>query len=185
MMARRQQLAPEQRYLADRQIAARLAALVDPWLTDNAAAIIGVYQPIRAEPDLSALFERWQQSGVVLALPRVVAPAKPLQFGRWDAGSTLVEAGFGGQIPQPFVPVQPQLLIIPCLAFHADGFRLGYGGGYYDRTLEQQPVPAIGVCLDCFEWPQFEAADYDQPLTALVTETRLLLRSPWPARGTS
>ncbi len=99
---------------------------------------IGVYLPIRSEPDLSACYAQWRAQGRRLALPVVTGKNEPLTFRVWEAGALLRTAAFGVQVPETDETVVPDVLVIPCVGFRVlDGrpYRLGYGGGFYDRTL--------------------------------------------------
>ncbi len=175
-IAWRQQIAPELRAQWDALLCESLWGLLQTQLASPAKPVIGVYWPIQAEPDLRPLYERiWQSaqsSDWQLALPKVLGKDKPLVFGRLLADGALRSAGFGVQIPEPFEPIEPDLLIIPCVAFRADGFRLGYGGGYYDRTLAARALRTIGVAYDGSEWPAYEAQPHDRQLDWLLTPSR-------------
>lgn len=197
MIARRGQFDGKTRHSADRDIAEALVDWVDRWWADTANAsgatigpdvgtggpVIGVYWPIRGEPQLAPACATWHARGWDLALPRVVAPDAPLAFGRWRANATLVADAFGTRVPDPFEPVDPVLLVAPCLGFDARGYRLGYGGGFYDRTLARLRVPVVGVCHECAQVSGFEPGSHDRPLTALITEARLREFAPRPSPG--
>lgn len=172
----RRSMAPQVRRAADAAIAARVDALLSS--SGDERATVGVFWPVRGEPDLRAAMARWHQAGRIIALPRVpAAAAGALEFGRWRPDSTMRVAQFGIPVPEPFEPVQPTLLIVPCVGFDRRGYRLGYGGGYYDRTLARHPVPAIGVAYDGCELGRFVPAAHDHPLAAIVTETRTVTTS--------
>ncbi len=175
-----------QRDAADAAIRARVDALVDELagaLVDQldgavdaaSTSALGVYWPVRGEPDLRESMRRWHAAGRALGLPRVVAPRSALAFGRWTPEWELREAVFGVPVPEPFERLQPTLLILPCVGFDARGYRLGYGGGYYDCTLAARSLPAIGVAYDACEIGTFVAAAHDRPLSAIVTETRTIV----------
>lgn len=134
--------------------------------------VVAVYWPIQAEPDLRPLFERIWQAHWTVALPVVRARDQPLIFGVHEPEGPLRTAGFGVQIPLQIVPAEPDVLVIPCVAFRSDGYRLGYGGGYYDRTLALRSVVTLGVAYDGCEWPEFEPQSYDRRLDAIVTPSR-------------
>ena len=138
--------------------------------TDGLAGpVIGVYTAVRGEPDLRECFERWRARGWRLALPKVTARDAALQFGAWDADAALVADRFGIVVPVPFAPVLPDLLVAPCVGFDRRGWRLGYGGGFYDRTLAQHDVPAVGVAFDDAEVDGFEPHPHDRAMRAIVT----------------
>ena len=142
----------------------------------RSAQVIGVYAPMRSEPDLGLLYAQWRAEGRQLALP-VTVRDQPLRFCRWNADSVLAADRFGVATPIERTWVEPDCLIIPCVGFHRAGsqvYRIGYGGGYFDRTLAARPVTAIGVGYDVLETPEFEPARFDVPLDALVTELRLI-----------
>lgn len=141
------------------------------------APILGVFVASRGEPDLAELYDRWRARGWRLALPRVVARDAPLEFGAWPRGAGLVPDRFDIPVPEPFVPVRPTLLVVPCVGFDARGWRLGYGGGFYDRTLAVLEVPAVGVAFDGAR-VDFEPAAHDRPLAAVVTPSAV-----WAAPG--
>ncbi len=161
------------RHAAQSAIDARLRTLVDE-LDLPTGTTIGAYQPIRGEPNLQPVWQAWFERGFVIGLPRVVAKHEPLVFGRWQPGIALKKGVFDVPEPDPFEPVVPSLLVMPCLGFDPRGYRLGYGAGFYDRTLAALGAAGIGVAFDAAEVSGFEPAPHDVPLLAIVTDRRTL-----------
>ena len=160
----------EDRSAADASIAAaveKLVAGIDP-------PCVACYWPMDAEPDLRPSMARWHAAGIAVALPRVAERDAPLVFERWVPGCALVAGAHGTLHPARADPVEPRILVIPCLGFDARGHRLGYGGGYYDRTLAALAVASIGVAYDALEVLGFEAQAHDRALEWIVTESRVL-----------
>lgn len=175
-------MAADLRRAADAAIGARLDALLAA-RDAQGREIVGVYWPVRGEPDLRDAMARWHAAGRTIALPRIAAAQRTLEFGRWTPTWPMRAAQFGIPVPEPFEPVQPTLLIVPCVGFDARGYRLGYGGGFYDRTLGRRPVPAIGVAYDACELARFTARAHDRRMAAIVTETRTIDTRSGRARG--
>ena len=137
--------------------------------------VLGAYSPIRGEPRLDAALARLCGIGWTLALPRVAGRGQPLEFGRWTPGAPLAPGPYRTLHPEPFEPVVPAVLVVPCVGFDTRGFRLGYGGGFYDRTLALHPAVAVGVAYDGCELGGFEPGEHDRALAMVVTESRLIL----------
>ena len=139
-------------------------------------AIVSAYWPMGDEADPRLLMAALAARGRTLALPRLAAKATPLKFGRWQAGDALVAHSFGMQEPSKTAEeMTPQVLLVPLLAFDAEGYRLGYGGGFYDRTLaalnaKAKPV-AVGVAYAGQEVRELPHGTYDYPLDRIVTES--------------
>lgn len=135
-------------------------------------AIFAFCWPIKHEPDVRALIPYWQAAGALAALPVVVAPEAPLAFRLWQADTPLVEDRYGIPTPATGLFVQPDLLLMPLNGFDAAGYRLGYGGGFFDRTLAAlAPRPlAVGVGFECNRLPSIRPEAHDQRLDWLVTE---------------
>jgi len=170
---RRQALALAQPAAVAGEIAASnlLAALNFP-----SGSIVSAYWPMGSEFDTRPLIHRLHASGCLIGLPVIVAKGEPLIFRRWVPETRFIPGGFNTQVPGTDEPeVVPERLIVPLLAFDSAGFRLGYGGGFYDRTLAKlrllRPVIAIGVAYAGQEVASVPRADYDQPLDWLATET--------------
>ncbi|TFW16277.1 5-formyltetrahydrofolate cyclo-ligase [Massilia arenosa] len=144
--------------------------LVEWWHTVQVPSV-AVYWPIRGEPDLAVACDALAGLGVQLALPVVLQKAAPLSFAEWRFGEDMVKDAMGMVIPaQLRLMEKPAGIVIPCLGFNAAGFRLGYGGGYYDRTLETQPRPrTVGVAYE-FGRVEFASAPYDVALDLVLTE---------------
>ena len=141
--------------------------------------VLAAYWPMREEPDLRPAFARWHASGLVVALPCVVGPDVALSFRRWRPGVQMVRGPHGTHHPLPNEPVVPDLLILPCLGFDAGCFRLGYGGGFYDRTLAGlAQARSVGVAYDDCEMTGFRPEDHDRALDWVVTERRRVPRAP-------
>ena len=138
----------------------------------GSAVNVGVYSPIRAEPDLSACHAVWRAQGRQLALPVVDKATGQLHFRAWDEDTPLQVEAFGVAIPPAdAAPVQPDVLLIPCVGFNVvqgRPYRLGYGGGFYDRTLAARPCRTIGVAYDHARAVSWMPAPWDMPLSALV-----------------
>ena len=133
------------------------------------------YMPMRTEIDpLPAMFAHRGLVGV----PVITAKASPLKFREWSPGCVLEVGAFGALIPAEGAWITPQVLIVPLLAFDARGYRLGYGGGFYDRTLEvlrsKGPVTAIGFAFSAQEVAEVPIEQTDQPLDLIVTETGII-----------
>src|SRR5690242_2112103 len=128
----RMRLSMEERAEKDLAIGQRLLALLDA----HPVRSLGIYWPIMAEPDLRPTYEALAARGVELALPVVENRNAPLLFCAWRPGEALEQHAH--KIPVPVNRsrvLEPELLLLPCVGFNARRFRLGYGAGYYDRTL--------------------------------------------------
>jgi 5-formyltetrahydrofolate cyclo-ligase len=170
----------------------QLAAEVGPAAAGAAAAdhflaafkpkprtVISGYWPLEGEFDPRPLMERLLERGHPIGLPVVIGRDQPLQFRDWRPGIALVPGPFRVATPPPDAPLlEPRILLVPMLAFDREGYRLGYGGGFYDRTLEQLRARAgalaVGTAFDGQEVAHVPHADFDQPLDWIVTERRAL-----------
>jgi 5-formyltetrahydrofolate cyclo-ligase len=174
LIATRAAIDPAQRHAYDAAIAARLADVA----ALSGAGTIAVYWAFRGEPDLGGLYARWWAAGRVLALPVTDTPDGGLEFCRWDERDELVADRFGIMTPKLRRAVAPDCLLIPCVGFtrhRGSVWRLGYGAGYYDRTLARRPVPSVGVAYDeCDAEGQFEPTALDAPMTAVATPSRVI-----------
>lgn len=135
------------------------------------------YMPIRAEIDPRAAMAEACAHGLV-GVPVIEAEAQPLKFARWTSETVMTAGQFGAQIPQTPVFFEPEIVIVPLLAFDAHGGRLGYGGGFYDRTLEvlraRRATLAIGFAFAGQQVDAIPLEDTDQPLDMVVTETGVI-----------
>jgi 5-formyltetrahydrofolate cyclo-ligase len=136
--------------------------------------IVGGYHALPDEADPALLLERLVELGCHIAFPRVVGRGLPLEFHRVPDGEVLAPGVFGIHEPMDIWPrAMPQLLLVPLLAFDAQGHRLGYGGGFYDRTIALLKVPAIGIAYAGQEVPALPADQHDMTLDGVLTEKGL------------
>lgn len=152
-----------------------LAARGLPVARDSRNTIVSAFHSFGTEISTFELFDKLVADGWVTALPVVVAKNTPLVFRQWKPGDALVLGRWDIQIPSEAAPeVLPDVLLVPLLAFDREGFRLGYGGGFYDRTLEklraQKNVTAIGIAYAGQEVDEVPRDAYDQRLDWIMTE---------------
>ena len=135
--------------------------------------VIAGYWRIRDELDCQPILIRLMDSGQKVVLPVVDGPDLPLDLRVWEADAPLYEAGFGTLAPSDLAPrAEPDIVLMPLLGFDSAGTRLGYGGGYYDRTLasmSKKPL-LIGLAYSAQELAHIPREDHDVPLDAVVTE---------------
>ncbi|MFC3615441.1 5-formyltetrahydrofolate cyclo-ligase [Lutimaribacter marinistellae] len=135
------------------------------------------FLPIRTEIDPRPAMAEAAAYGPV-GVPVIMGKDQPLRFSRWEPDAPLRDGPFGAQIPEHDDFFDPELLIVPLVAFDLQGNRLGYGGGFYDRTLEQlrarRATLAIGFAFDAQEAADLPLEPTDQPLDMIVTESRVL-----------
>ncbi len=145
-----------------------------------AGAAVSGFWPIGDEIDPRPLMRALAARGHALCLPVTLARGQPLLFRRWQEGDELVAAGFGTFVPKPEAPpLRPDVLLVPLLAFDHRGSRLGYGVGYYDRTLTAlrgagPRIMAIGVGFAAQEVTEVPAGPGDQRLDAIATEREII-----------
>jgi 5-formyltetrahydrofolate cyclo-ligase len=137
--------------------------------------VVAGYWPIGTELDVRHTLSHLDLIGFGCALPVVVAKGEPLTFRTWTPQVLMERSGLGILAPAATVPeVDPDVLLVPLLAFDRAGYRLGYGAGFYDRTLERlrrsKRVTAIGIGFAGQEVDSVPRDQYDQPLDWLVTE---------------
>lgn len=153
-------------------LAARLTAVLAPF----AGQVLAGYWPMRAEADPRPAMAAHDGP---LCLPVVPGRAVPLIFRQWSPGDPLDRGPMGtAHPPETAAQVTPSVLIVPLAAFDRRGHRLGYGGGYYDRTLQglraAGPVTAIGLAFAGQELPDLPDEPFDQPLDMVVTDTAVI-----------
>ncbi|QYO76120.1 5-formyltetrahydrofolate cyclo-ligase [Devosia salina] len=135
--------------------------------------VIAGYWRIRDELDCQPILIRLMDSGQKVLLPVVQGDEQPLDLRVWEADAPLYEAGFGTLAPSDLAPrAAPDVVLMPLLGFDSQGTRLGYGGGYYDRTLAVLPKKPmlIGLAFAAQELSFVPREDHDVPLDAVVTE---------------
>lgn len=136
--------------------------------------IVGGYHALPEEADPAALLARLAELGCYIAFPRVAAKHLPLEFHRVPDGEMLAPGSYGIAEPLEHWPcATPGLLLVPLLAFDPAGHRLGYGGGFYDRTLERLNVPAIGIGYAGQEVASLPHEAHDRTLDMILTEQGL------------
>ena len=131
---------------------------------------VGVFWPIQSEPRLQDCFIGWARRGIRLALPVTPPVPAPLTFAAWQPGESMTADPMGIQTPVRRDVVKPDCLVIPCLGYGDDGLRLGYGGGYYYRTLSDFDGPTIGVAFAETYLPGLRAQARDCLLDIIVTD---------------
>ncbi|WP_334147079.1 5-formyltetrahydrofolate cyclo-ligase [Hyphomicrobium sp.] len=139
-----------------------------------APAIVSGFLAIGEEIDPSPLMRRLIGEGYRLCLPVMEGKGKPLVFRAWSPGEPLAETMWGIREPLPEAPaLDPDIVLGPLLAFDAAGYRLGYGGGFYDRTLARlralKPVVSIGIAFDEQKVDAVPHAEYDERLDWVLT----------------
>ncbi len=152
------------------------AEILADFLAPHRGKALSGYMPMRSEIDpLSAMAAHQGPVGV----PVILEKAAPLRFREWSPGCRLVEGAFRAMIPEEGAWIEPEIMIVPMLAFDARGYRLGYGGGFYDRTLEllraRGPVLAVGFAFAAQEMAEVPVDGFDQRLDAVVTEKGVTL----------
>jgi 5,10-methenyltetrahydrofolate synthetase len=150
----------------------RIMAHLDAAIGDVAGLVVSLYWPIRAEPDLREWMDALPSRNAVGALPVVVAKGQPMLFRAWKRGERLVPGVWNIPTPADGPEVVPDIVIAPIVGFDAACYRLGYGGGYFDRTLAAMRTPrrAIGVGYDRFRLRTIYPQAHDIPMDAIVTE---------------
>jgi 5-formyltetrahydrofolate cyclo-ligase len=139
-------------------------------------AVVAGFWPMGREIDIRPLLLVLAARGHGIVLPVTTKRGLPLLFRRWHPGDSLVRGAFGTQQPGPEAePLAPDWLLVPLLAFDREGRRLGYGAGYYDRTLAALTgAYALGVGYAAQEVPEVPAGPDDMPLQAVATERELI-----------
>ncbi|SUA57735.1 5-formyltetrahydrofolate cyclo-ligase [Oligella urethralis] len=142
--------------------------------------VIAAYWPFRQEPDIRALLDELYAMGHEIVLPKIVEKNAALQFFYWDPGAPLVPGHFGILEPEAKeIANTPDIVLLPMLGYGEQGERLGYGGGYYDRTIaaweaqEQSPILLGAVWSDARLPGDYEALAHDKLLDGIVTEREL------------
>lgn len=174
-MLRREKIAARQAMPAAAHRAASVAILhhLTDFLQSMRPGTIAFCWPIRAEVDCHPLIERLIKEGWHAAMPSVRAVDTPMEFRAWWPAAPMIADPFGIPIPDTGPSEIPDVILLPLVAFDAAGYRLGYGGGYFDRTLaalKVHPV-TIGVGFELCAVADIRPQRHDIPLDLIVTES--------------
>jgi 5-formyltetrahydrofolate cyclo-ligase len=170
----RTSVAPTERRQWGQQIERRLR----PLLAERPGITLGVYWPFQAEFDPRPVIDWLIAEGSRVALPAVVDKKGPLEYRAWRTGEPLVDGVWNIPIPQNREIVIPQAVLAPLVGFDGDCYRLGYGGGYFDRTLAAlSPRPlAIGVGFELSQIETIYPQPFDIPMDVVITEVEIRRR---------
>ena len=147
------------------------AELLADFLSAHRGKALAGYMAMRTEIDPMAAMAAHQGP---VCVPVIVANGQPLKFREWSPGCRMEMGAFGAEIPAEGAWIEPEVLIVPLVGFDARGYRLGYGGGFYDRTLQglraKRPTLAVGFAFAAQEMTEVPIDEFDQRLDAMVTE---------------
>ena len=180
LIERRMATPPAERRAWSAAIEPRLEKVI----AESNARLVGFYWPFRAEFDPRPLVDRLFAKGLRVALPVVVEPKKPMVFRPWSPGCAMTTGVWDIPIPDTKETVLPDLVMAPLVGFDAVRYRLGYGGGYFDRTLAAlSPKPfAVGVGFELGRLETVFPQPHDIAMDAIVTEAQAFSSSTVPAR---
>lgn len=155
-----------------------IAKALDAAIGDPSGRIISVYWPFRAEPDLRPWMASATARGAVCALPIVAEKKAPMIFRAWKEGDRMERGIWNILVPADGPEVIPDIVIAPLVGFDRSCYRLGYGGGYFDRTLEKlnRAPRVIGVGYNHQQIPTIHPQHHDIPMNMIVTEDGIVLR---------
>jgi len=162
-----------------RKAAAEAIAAPDFPLAITSGVIISGFMPLKSEINPLPLLQKLAEAGARLALPAIAGRGKPLMMRAWEFGAPLDRGQWGIREPRPDAPeVEPDILLVPLLAFDREGFRLGYGAGYYDMTIHRlrglKPVTAVGIAFAAQEVPKIPTTPRDERLDLVLTEREVI-----------
>lgn len=168
LMAARQALDAAAHRAASRAILERL----EPDFAGLVSRLVGIYWPIRRELDPLPFVRRLIDAGGAAALPMVVGKGQPLEFRRWSPGTKMAVGVYDIPYPAEGPAVAPDVLLVPLLGFDAAGYRLGYGAGYYDRTIASFAARPrlIGVGFELGRLATIYPQPHDIPMDVVITE---------------
>ncbi len=174
MLRTRQQLSPSTHLEKSQEVLQRLVAL----FKRRSAGMVGFYWPIKGEIDVLPLVELLIEKGWTAALPVVVAQKKALEFRVWRPRIPMTKGVYEIPHPQNGPAVLPGTVVVPLVGFDERCYRLGYGGGYYDRTLRasKKELFSIGIGFEMARLATIRPQAYDVPMDLIVTECGLSLR---------
>ncbi len=177
LKAEARQAAVARRALAFDALGPEQSTLLKQVLADRKGQVLAGYMPMRSEISPLGAMAAMARHGAV-CVPVIEAKATPLRFARWTPDTAMVAGSFGAQVPAICDWLEPAVLIVPLLAFDRRGGRLGYGGGFYDRTLallrQRRPVVAVGFAFAAQEDGNLPLEPTDQPLDMIVTEQEVI-----------
>jgi len=173
LLADRAALSVEARRIAAMAIAGHLDQLLATRFASLKGLIISAWWPIKAELDLRFWLAGLAARGAHAALPLVASRAAPLMFRAWTPETRMARGFWNIPVPAEGAYITPDITLAPVVGWDAAGYRLGYGGGYFDRTLAAiTPTPlAIGVGLDAARIATIYPQPHDIPMQAVVTES--------------
>lgn len=142
---------------------------------DLTAKSVSGFIPYRSEIDVTPLLGALSKKGCTTCLPIVTGQGQPLVFRQWQPGDKTEPGAWNIPVPlQSATPIEPDILLVPLLAFDSAGYRLGYGGGFYDRTIEKlgkkKPIITIGVAYSAQQITNVPTDKHDQQLDWILTE---------------
>ena len=173
----RSQIRSQIRFQITQQLTNLFDASVAPTKRSKQARCIGVYWPIRGEPDLRQVYQELSDLGYVLALPFIKTdpntqrPNPYLTYARWALNEPTVTGRYAIEQPQKITEITPDLILAPCVGFDKNGYRLGYGAGYFDNTLRQRPTYTIGIAFALTQIDDLHPSPSDVRLNAILTES--------------
>jgi 5-formyltetrahydrofolate cyclo-ligase len=173
LLAARQALSVAGSRVVSEALAGHVAALLGDRFPSLAGRVLSAYWPIKGEPDLRAPMAGWHAAGAVVALPVVETRHAPLVFRCWTPGLRMVRGDWNIPVPPTEAETTvPQIAVAPLVGWDDAGYRLGYGGGYFDRTLAAlRPRPfVIGIGFQAARLATIYPQPHDIRLDAIVTE---------------
>ncbi|HWK94008.1 MAG TPA: 5-formyltetrahydrofolate cyclo-ligase [Pseudolabrys sp.] len=164
---------------AERQAAAEALAARGLPIAVEPGAIVSGFMPMKTEINPLPLLRKLAGEGAKLALPCIDGRGKPLIMRAYQFGDTFKSGQWGIREPMPEAPeVKPDILLVPLVCFDRGGQRIGYGAGYYDRTIANlraiKPIKTIGIAFAMQEIPQVPATEHDQRLDFVLTEKEII-----------
>lgn len=153
----------------------RAAELLADFLAQYRGRAMSGYMPMRTEIDPLPAMAAHQGP---VCVPVIIGKGQPLKFREWSPGCVMAPGEFGALIPESGAWIEPDVLIVPLLAFDARGYRLGYGGGFYDRTLQmlraKRNTLAVGFAFAAQKVNEVPIDEFDQRLDAVITENGMI-----------